>query len=155
MNEELVKCHTLSDSAVKLEIELKATPDRAYAAWTTPDQLVKWYGPRDSTRLEIDQFDCFVGGHYDVTMVFSDGDRAQMQGVYQELVPPNKIIFTWQWTENSVRSGETLVTVDLLPIETGTRLTLTHERFVTTTDRDNHQQGWSMLFIRLAALLTS
>ena len=147
MNDELVKFQTLSDSAIKAEIELKAPPDKVYAMWTQPELLVKWFGPRADGRLQVDHFDCCVGGRYDVTMIFADGDRVQLVGTYQELNPPKKIVFTWQWTDRPTLSNETLVTVDLTPSAVGTDLTLTHERFLSTEARNNHRQGWEPLLL--------
>ena len=154
MTDQLVTFQTLSDSAIQAEIELKATPTKVYAAWTQPELFVKWFGPRAEGRLQVDHFDCSVGGRYDVTMVFADGDRVQLVGTYQELDPPKKIVFTWQWADSPTISKETLVTVDLTPSAVGTLLTLTHERFLSTEARNDHRQGWEPLLARLASLLT-
>lgn len=154
MTNDLVKFQTLGDSALKAEIELKAPPEKVYAAWTRPELLPKWFGPSADGRLQVDHFDCSVGGRYDVTMIFADGDRVQIVGKYQELDPPNKIVFTWQWTDGPTRSNETLVTVDLAPSEVGTHLMLTHERFSTAEARNDHQQGWKPILARLASILT-
>jgi uncharacterized protein YndB with AHSA1/START domain len=153
MTDELVKFHTLSDSAIRAEIELKAAPERVYAAWTRPERLLKWFGPRAGGSLEVDHFDCSVGGRYDVIMVFADGDRVPFVGKYLELDPPKKIVFTWQWTEGPTISSETLVTVDLAPSDVGTHLTLTHERFASAEARDSHREGWEPLLSRLASIL--
>ena len=154
MIEERVTFSNPSDTVLRAMIEIKTTPERVYEAWTRPDVLPKWFGPRSGGHLQVDRFEPTVGGGYDVTMVFADGDRAQMIGEYRELDPPKRIVMTWQWTEDAAPSAETLVTVDLAPSETGTHLTLTHERFPTTADRDQHQQGWGPLLDRLAVLLT-
>lgn len=155
MTDESVTFRTLSDSALKAEIEIKTTPDKVYAAWTKPELLPKWFGPRVGGSLQIDLFDCFVGGRYDITMVFADGDRVQFVGKYQELVPPKRIVFTWQWTDGATLSNETLVTVDLAPSEVGTHLTLIHERFASAKARDDHHEGWEPLLSRLASILTT
>ena len=152
--ENAVTFQTLGDSALRAEIEIKASPDKVYAAWTRPERFVKWFGPRSGGSLQIDQFDCHVGGKFDVTMLFADGDRVQMIGMYQTLDAPVKIVLTWQWRESTTLSNETLVTVDLLPTATGTLLTLTHERFASAGARDDHQEGWGPLLAHLAAILT-
>lgn len=153
MTDERVTFEDLSDSALKAQIEIKAAPERVYAAWTEPDTFRKWFGPREGGSLEIARFECAVGGAYDVTMVFSDGDRVQMTGKYLELDPPQKIVFTWQWMEGSTNSNETLVTVALTPTSLGTHLTLVQERFLSTEARDQHQEGWTPLLVRLASIL--
>jgi len=154
MINERVQCQNLSDSAMRAEIDIKAAPHKVYAAWTQPEQFVKWFGPRTSGSVEVGHFDCTVGGSYDVTMVFDDGDRVQLFGAYQELDPPKKIVLTWQWKNSPTSSNETLVTVDLMPSDLGTRLTLTHERFLTPEARDSHHQGWEPILVRLASILS-
>ncbi|RYG38991.1 SRPBCC domain-containing protein [bacterium] len=155
MTENIVKFQTLSDSALKAEIALKAPPEKVYAAWTEQGRFMKWFAPGSGGHLQVDQFDPSVGGRYDVTMVFADGDRARITGTYLELDPPKKIVFTWQWVESPVLSPETLVTVELVSVETGTHLTLTHERFLSEKSRTEHQEGWGSLLPVLASLLTN
>lgn len=153
MNDEQVKFENLSDSALRARIDIKAAPEKVYAAWTDQNQFIKWFGPRADGRLEVQKFDCSVGGHYDVTMVFADGDRVQIIGSFQELDPPKKVVLTWQWS-GEAPSEQTLVTVDLLPSDQGTLLVLTHERFSTAQIRDNHR-GWEPILVRLASVLTN
>lgn len=153
MPNEPVTFRNPSDSALEAQIDLKASPERVYQAWTEPDAFRKWFGPRSGGSLEVARFDCTEGGGFDVTMVFSDGDRVQMTGQYRELDPPSKLVFTWQWTENASASEETLVTIDLVPSAAGTFLTLVHERFASTEARDQHQQGWGPLLAKLDAVL--
>ncbi len=153
---EQVKFSELGDSTLQAAIEIKTTPDKVYAAWTKQEQFVKWFGPRVDGSLEVDTFDCSVGGRYDVTMVFADGDRVQLLGDFQELDPPNKLVFTWQWKEGpTAAAAPTLVTVDIMPSKIGTLLTLTHERFISTQSRNDHQQGWGPLLERLAKVLAN
>ncbi|HSS63842.1 MAG TPA: SRPBCC domain-containing protein, partial [Gammaproteobacteria bacterium] len=76
--------------------------------------------------------------------------RHVTRGVYREVVPNRKVVFTWQWegTDN-----ETLVTVQLRaksPRET--ELTLKHERFADSATRDHHDDGWTRCLSKLESL---
>lgn len=151
-----VRFQALGDAALQGRIEIKAAPDRVYAAWTDPKQLAKWFGPASGKGdLRIDHFDCRVGGRYDMTMCFDHGDRVRLVGTYQELDPPKKIVFTWQWMDSPTLSEETRVTIDLARSEVGTHLTLTHERFASPAGRNQHHAGWEPLLVRLASLLAT
>jgi uncharacterized protein YndB with AHSA1/START domain len=66
-------------------------------------------------------------------------------GVYQEIRPPDRLVFTWRWESEPEHgdAGDTLVTLELKPRGSGTELTLTHERFVDEQKREEHAHGWT------------
>ena len=70
--------------------------------------------------------DLRVGGRYHITM-HVPGDQHDVMGVYREIVPNEKLVFTWAWKSTPER--ESLVTVTFKPDGDGTMLTLLHEQF--------------------------
>jgi predicted dithiol-disulfide oxidoreductase (DUF899 family)/uncharacterized protein YndB with AHSA1/START domain len=126
-----------------------ASPARLFHAWTTPEDLKRWYAPNDLT-VALAQVDLRVGGQYRIHMRKPDGTEHRVTGRYEVIEPPHKLAFTWQW-EGEGDPAETLVTVDFQARGTGTELVLTHERFATAKARDGHQQGWSAILEKLAA----
>ncbi|HWB60279.1 MAG TPA: SRPBCC domain-containing protein, partial [Chthoniobacteraceae bacterium] len=61
--------------------------------------------------------------------------------------------FTWAWSDNPRDGGdETTVTVDLVEVQGGTQLTLTHEGFATVESRDAHNDGWTGTLVKLESL---
>jgi uncharacterized protein YndB with AHSA1/START domain len=54
-----------------------------------------------------------------------NGEEHNRTGVYQEVVPEKKLVFTWEWPGMPER--ESLVTFLLKPFDSGTELTLIHE----------------------------
>ena len=80
MTEDRVTFQNPSDSTLRAQIDINAAPERVYAAWTQSADFPTWFGPRTGGHLQVDRFDCAIGGGFDVTMVFADGDRAQMVG---------------------------------------------------------------------------
>ena len=79
------------------------------------------------------------------------GDEHDVSGVYRELVPNEKIVFTWAWKSTPER--ESLVTVSLKADGGGTLLTLTHEQFFDEDARDRHQIGWNGCLDKLVLYL--
>ena len=71
-------------------------------------------------------------------------------GVYREVVPNEKLVFTWAWKSTPER--ESLVTVTFKPDGAGTLLTLLHEQFFDADARDRHQQGWAGAIDKLEKL---
>jgi uncharacterized protein YndB with AHSA1/START domain len=128
-----------SKPSVTLHRRLNAPPARVYEAWTDPLQIAKWFGPARVVSVEAD-VDMRVGGRYDFRLRTDDGEEHGVGGVYEEIVPGKKLVFTWAWRSTPER--ESLVTVTFKAEGKGTLLTLTHERFFDEGARERHQGGW-------------
>lgn len=79
------------------------------------------------------------------------GETHTTTGVYKEILPPQRLVFTWGW-EGPDRE-ETEVTIELKEKDGGTELTLTHARFASTESRDKHQHGWDGCLDNLSRFL--
>jgi uncharacterized protein YndB with AHSA1/START domain len=97
-------------------------------------------GPEHVEPLLVEA-DVRVGGRYRMVMKSPDGEQHDVSGVYREVVPGEKLAFTWAWKSTPER--ESLVTVTVKPDGDGTLLTLTHEQFFDDDARDRHQHGWT------------
>ncbi len=93
--------------------------------------------------------DVQIGGKYCISMTnTNDGKVHTVAGTYHEVIPNEKLIYTWQW-QNTDSSGsenhpETLVTLEFKSIGVNeSELILTHERFADEKTCDHHQQGWT------------
>jgi uncharacterized protein YndB with AHSA1/START domain len=84
--------------------------------------------------------DARTGGRYRISFTMQDGERHEVAGVYREMVPDRKLIFSWAW--HSTPERESQVTVTLIPDGDGTLLTLHHEQLFDQAARDRHQTGW-------------
>ena len=142
----------MSTTTVKPSLTLKrrlnAPPAKVYAAWTDPTQIKRWFGPTQVEALSA-AADVRVGGRYRIVMRGSDGEEHDVSGVYREVVPNEKLVFTWAWRTTPER--ESLVTVTLKADGSGTILTLTHEQFFDEPARDRHRSGWTGALDKLEA----
>jgi uncharacterized protein YndB with AHSA1/START domain len=121
---------------------LDAPPAKVYAAWTSPEKIARWFGPASvKPGSEQASIDARIGGRYRVSFTTQDGDYHEIAGVYRELVPNQRLVFSWAW--HSTPERESQVTVTLKPDGDGTLLTLHHEAFHDQTACDRHQRGWS------------
>ena len=83
-----------------------------------------------------------------------EGTEFWKVGVYREIVPPERLVFTFAWLDADGRPGhEMLVTVTLAEEGAKTRMTLRQGPFETRAKRDDHRQGWTSTFERLADYL--
>jgi uncharacterized protein YndB with AHSA1/START domain len=83
-----------------------------------------------------------------------DGKAHECQGIYKEVVPPRKLVFTWTWP-NSTPERESLVTITLRKANGGTELVFLHEQLFDEKVRDDHQRGWSQSFDKLERFLAA
>ena len=130
----------LEKPSLTLKRRLNAPPAKVYAAWTEPAKIARWFGPQGAEVLRAEA-DVRVGGRYRVIFRVPDGEQHDVSGVYREVVPKQKLVFTWAWISTPER--ESLVTVALKRDGDGTLLTLTHEQFFDEPARDRHRSGWS------------
>jgi uncharacterized protein YndB with AHSA1/START domain len=126
--------------SLTIKRRLKAPPAKVYAAWTDPEKVMGWMGPGE-IKAKHAECDVRVGGHYRWVMQSPAGEEHDVGGVYREIVPNEKLVFTWAWKNAPER--ETIVTVLLKPDGDGTLLTLTHEQFFDDDARNAHQGGWN------------
>jgi uncharacterized protein YndB with AHSA1/START domain len=133
-----------SNVAVKPSLTLKrrlnASPEAVYAAWTDPKKLVHWFGP-DQGPVTKAETDVRVGGRFHVVFHTEDGEEHDVSGVYREVIPNEKLQFTWAW--RTMPERESLVTVLVKPDGDGALLTLIHEQFFDEPARDRHEYGWT------------
>jgi uncharacterized protein YndB with AHSA1/START domain len=74
----------------------KATPERLYEAYTTPEQVKQWWGP-EKYKMIIDEMDVRVGGRWRFIHEDKDGKQYGFNGVYKELDRPNKIVDSFEF----------------------------------------------------------
>jgi len=97
--------------------------------------------------------DARTGGRYRWLMQSPDGEHHDVGGVYREVIPNEKLVFTWAW--KSAPERESLVTLTFKPDGDGTIMTLTHEQFFDEDARDRHQHGWTGSMEKLDKYVTA
>jgi uncharacterized protein YndB with AHSA1/START domain len=126
--------------------------ETVYAAWTDPGQIRHWMGPSDEFGESEVTMDVRVGGRYRIVMHSPDGDVHRVGGVFREIVPNKRLVYTWAWESTPER--ESLVTLEFNPSGQSTELVLTHQQFADTQARDKHQEGWNGCLDRLDRFLS-
>ena len=142
-------------AAVKPSLTIKrrfnAPPAKVFAAWTDPEKVKRWMGPGEIKALRAES-DVRKGGRYRWVMQAPDGEQHDVGGVYREVIPNEKLVFTWAWKSTPER--ESLVTLTFKPDGDGTLFTLTHEQFFDVGARDRHQHGWNGAMEKLETYLS-
>ncbi len=120
-----------------------------FRAWTDPKQMVQWWSPADIECRNVEA-DLKVGGAYRIHMVSEKGDHVAI-GKYRQIIPNQRVQFTWQW--ESYAMPDSVVTVEFEDLGKTTRLTLTHEGLPDAEDVADHNRGWTSALEKFARLI--
>jgi len=137
---------------LKLSRVFAAPRELVFKAWTDVDQFKQWFGAAacEGAPLKTIKVDARVGGKYRIQVRRPDGEFYTTVGVYREVKPPERLVFTWQFEKEGsgdeygeVEPPETLVTLEFHERGKQTELILTHQKFESVESRDRHEQGWT------------
>jgi uncharacterized protein YndB with AHSA1/START domain len=117
---------------IVIEREFDAPRDLIFRAWTEPELLVQWLGPRTVT-MEIDHFDLRDGGTWRYVHTDADGNAYGFHGVFHGDPSPGGIVQTFEF-----EGAPGHVSLDTLTLEErgGRTLARTNSVFQTVEARD-------------------
>ena len=133
--------HIITQPSLTLVRQFNASPERVWHAWTDKEAAKIWTRPGEGFTIPLIEGDLKVGGRFRIVMRPPDGKEFDASGVYREIVPNQRLVYTWVWSQTPER--ESLITITLRAAQGGTELTLTHERLFDELDVKNHTGGWS------------
>jgi uncharacterized protein YndB with AHSA1/START domain len=136
---------------------LDAPRDLVFRAWTDPIHMARWWGPKHFTN-RVEQMDVRPGGAWRIVMCAPDGAEHPAQGVYREIVPPGRLVFTNDAVDkdgNVIIGGFTTVTFD--DQDGKTKLTLETRGLAMVAYAAQYlkgmEMGWTQSLERLAESL--
>jgi uncharacterized protein YndB with AHSA1/START domain len=119
---------------------IHASAERLFEAWTRPEQLRAWWGPRPVTCSGA-EIDLRVGGRYWIANALPDGTTVIIQGEFREVERPQKLVYTWRMGQAAQESS--LVTVRFEARSEATEVIVVHENIPSADVRDSHEKGWN------------
>ena len=118
--------HTaIAECEFKISREFNAPRELVWQAWTQPERLAKWWGPK-GCELEVVQLQLRPDGIFHYCMKFPSGGEMWGKFVYQEIAPPERLIYLSSFADadaNTIRAPFS----ENFPLETMNTLTLTEE----------------------------
>jgi uncharacterized protein YndB with AHSA1/START domain len=140
-----------SDDTTVLKITriLNATRQEVFAAWTDPASVKQWLCPEEASVVRV-ELDVRVGGAFRIDMQDQD-DYVIHTGIYREIKPPERLVFTW--VSKYTQHRETLVTVELFERVDKTELVLTQVQLPNEEARQRHAFGWTSIVAHLATYM--
>src|SRR4029077_2698207 len=134
---------------------IDAPPEAVFRAWTEPKLLKQWFAPRPWTTPRV-AMDVRTGGSSLIVMRSPEGKEQPCPGVFLEVIPNEKIVFTDAYTSAWVPSGKPFMTgiVTFENVRGKTRYTA-RVRHWSAADRETHEkmgfyEGWGICTDQLA-----
>lgn len=134
---------------LKISRMIHAPRQEVFDAWTTVESMRAWMCPEDGSVAFV-ELDLRVGGAFRLVMRV-DGSDSVHTGIYQEILPPERLVFTWVSRETHYRAS--LVTVEFYARGDITELVLTQRQLPDEEAVQRHTRGWTRLLVHLAAFL--
>ena len=97
-----------------------ASPARVYKAWSDPSAKAKWFS-------KADIFEFRVGGREYSSGGPPEGPVFTFDACYQEIVPEQRIVYSYTLDSDDVRISVSITTIELIPMEGGTKLIFTEQ----------------------------
>src|SRR5438477_8212420 len=112
--------------SLNLTRRFPASPEKVWRAWTDAETLKRWFGP-EKEPVSLAELDVRVGGRFRIVFGGPDGKLHECAGVYREVVPNRKLMFTWSWPRTTPERVS-VVTITFLASGKGTELSFRHEQ---------------------------
>jgi len=154
-NTGTLKVTTPTDREIVMTRVFDAPRSMVFDAFSKPELLKRWFGPRGWSLVVCD-VDLRVGGGFRFVMRGPDGREMGMRGVYREIVPPERSVHTESFDDFP---GESQVTAVL--VERGGKTTLTATVLYPSQEvrdaviQSGMEHGAAESYDKLAELLTS
>ena len=140
---------------VTIERTFNAPLQLVWEAWTNPEHIAQWWGPKGMS-IEMVEHNFSVGGHWKYIMPMPDGNQFISEGIYSEIVELAKVVTSADFkpmTEgvvlHSLFSGDGEKTNFIFKVVHAT------EEYKEQQEKMGIYSGWGSAFDRLEAFLSA
>jgi uncharacterized protein YndB with AHSA1/START domain len=125
-----------------------APRELVFSAWTDPERVMEWWGPKDFTGV-ASELDLRTGGVWRACMRSPEGVDHWSRGTFHVIDAPARLVMSFAWDVPD--AIETLITLTFDSDGDSTIMTFHQGIFETPVSRDGHREGWEETFDKLAA----
>ncbi len=146
---------TATHATFTIERTLKASPARVWKAFADQGAKDEWFtGAPDWVRTER-SFDFRVGGRETSSAGPKGGTQHIFDAVYQDIVPGERIVFTYSLYMDQARMSVSITTIEFEPAGAGTRLKFTEQGvfLLDPADAAEREHGTRFLMDKVEASL--
>ncbi|HEX6549551.1 MAG TPA: SRPBCC family protein [Gammaproteobacteria bacterium] len=152
----LVAEHSAQHATFTIEREFAAAPAAVFAAWATVEAKSRWFGaPPGSWKPLEREFEFRVGGRERLKGTWNNGTVSDFDARYQDIVPDQRIVYSYDMHLNDNRISVSLSTVEFQPFAKGTHVKYTEQAVYLDgyDDAGSRERGTRALLDNLAASL--
>ena len=139
-----------------IERKFPQAPERVFNAFADPAAKARWFsGPPDQWTQTLREFNFRIGGRERLIGAWAGGKVSSFDSVYQDIVPNERIIYSYAMQIDGVPISVSLATVEFKRAGKGTRLVITEQGAFLDAFQDGggREHGTRALLERLAASL--
>lgn len=136
-----------------IERNYPAAPARVFQAFSDPESKRQWFAGPGETRGEMD---FRIGGREVASGTFPDGSTHRFDALYYDIVPGERIVFSYDMHIDQRRISVSLATIEIAPQGSGSRLTFTEQGVLLDgyDDAGSRERGTIELLDALGAFLS-
>lgn len=143
---------TTPTGTVRLHRVLRATPERVFRAFTTPEAMAKWLPPNGFTG-QVHEMDAKVGGRWRMHFTnFTTGNSHSFGGKYLEVLPGQRLRYTSTFDDPNL-PGEMTTTITLRQVSCGTEIEAVQEGIPAVIPTEMCYLGWQESLVLLGKLV--
>lgn len=132
---------------------LAAPPAKVFRAFTEPDAMERWFPPNGFTAT-VHHMEARKGGTFRMSFTnFTTGTSHTFGGVFRELVPDEKVVYSEKFESGLPMDWELQTTVTLKAVSCGTELNITQEGDFGDMPTEYCVMGWQQSLNHLATLV--
>lgn len=145
------------EDPIIVECLLEASPADVFKAWTDPEIVMQWFGPRPNTLVSA-SIDLRVGGRWCFVKSDDGESTTGFEGEYLAVEPEERLVFTWAQFAQAVDGTKELtpyskVEVELTKAGQVAALRLIHSSLPSTSAAKDFAGGWDRAFGNLKPLV--
>ncbi|HEV2034449.1 MAG TPA: SRPBCC family protein [Candidatus Dormibacteraeota bacterium] len=110
-----------SDQEIKMTRVFNAPRELVFEAYTKPEHVRNWWGPRSSTSV-VFEAEVRPGGKWRYVILDRDGHEVPFTGVYQEVTPPERLVYTETYDVEPFNLGDPALNTATFTEEAGRTL---------------------------------
>lgn len=135
---------------------LDAAPELVFAAFADPSLVRSWLRPGPEIKLDVLNYDFWVGGAYRFAYHVPNGGLMHVNGSFQMIEPPTQLVFTWIIEPPDEHAGiHSEVHVTITRAGTRSDLRIRHTKLERAGASQRHAEGWRGAIDQLSALFAN